>query len=440
MTTATPQGRDRATTMVARLLLIGLASALALTVLDELVLPFPGAPLTLHYKKIWRVLPLLWLASLLLPAVRATLAPPRFSSDLPLALFVVVAALAIVTGGGHWGDFRNLVAAVGIGLMSRTLFATAERRRLFVHLIGGTVLMILARELWFHPHLLPPHETGRYDLVTANPNVLGFLFAMLLPILLAETLATTGSARALSVLYALATLIGTLLTFSRVAGLGAAAGTAVVVMASLPPRRALMLFGVTALAFLTVQRPDQWTSLRTEGDTKRVRILTTSGTLAIDAPLLGVGFGINNLERVFPERYARLYGERLFRFHSMNQVLDVLVGTGLVGTMCFLWWAGRVGARAVEWLRASPWGRDRARAAGGLAACVAIAVMSMGESPLYHGKLVPILFWLLAVVELGPSPDRNGAAPRSLSARGVRQRRRRRGRRGRRRKPSAVPR
>jgi hypothetical protein len=379
--------------------------ALVLTVLDEIVMPFPSPPFALHYKKLWRLLPLVWLASLLLPGARTTLVPRRQPSDLPLALFAAAAALSIVGGGGHWGDFRTLLAAIGIGMMARVLFASAERRRLFVHLMGVTVLMILARELWLHPNLLPPHELGRYELVTANPNVLGFLFAMLLPILLAETLATTGSARVLVSLYTLAACAGTLLTFSRGAGLGAAAGTAGVVLASLPPRRALLLFGAAALAFLAVQRPDRWTSLRSEGDAKRVRILATSLSLAADSPVLGVGFGINNLERVFPDRYASRYGERLFRFHSMNQVLDVLVGTGIVGSVVFLWWAFRVGSRAIEWLRTSTDPRDRTRAAGGLAACVAIAVMSMGESPLYHGKLVPILFWLLAVIELGPAPS-----------------------------------
>jgi hypothetical protein len=92
----------------------------------------------------------------------------------------------------------------------------------------------------------------------------------------------------------------------------------------------------------------------------------------------------------------------------MNQIVDLLVGTGLIGTAFALWWAARVGACAVRWLRSSaPASPERIRAAGGLAACGAIALMSMGEPPLYHGKLVPILFLLLAVVELGPQGARD---------------------------------
>jgi hypothetical protein len=228
---------------------------------------------------------------------------------------------------------------------------------------------------------------------------------MMLPILLAEVLAATGGRRALAVGYVLAALLGTLLTFSRTAGVGAAAGTAIVLLGSLPRGRGLLTLAVTLLVFFAVQRPDQWTQLRTTGDAQRVRIVRTSLALAADSPILGVGFGINNLELVFPDRYEARYGERVFRFHSMNQLVDLLVGTGLVGTAFALWWAARVGTGALRWFRAASSGPDRMRAAGGLAACVAIALMSMGEPPLYHGKLVPILFLLLAAVELGPEPE-----------------------------------
>jgi hypothetical protein len=400
-----PRQRSGAEDAVGHALLAGIVIALAVTVFDEIVLALPaGLEFELHYKKVWRLLPLAWLASLLLPAARRTLGPRVHPSDVPLGVFVAVAAVSIALGGGHWGDFRNLLAGVGVGVMARSLFADPVRRRLYVHLMGLTILAILARELWVHPTLLPPREVGRYDLVTANPNVLGFLFAMLLPVLIAEGLACTGPRRALVGVYVVGAVMGTLLTFSRAAALGAAAGTAVVVMRSLPVRTALVLVAAAALAFLAVQRPDRWSALRTEGDTKRVRILATSLSLAAESPLLGTGFGINNLEEVFPDRYEQRYGERVFRFHSMNQLLDVVVGTGAVGAVFFLWWVGRVWTRAVGWLRASTTPSARTRGAGAVAACVAVAVMSFGESPLYHGKLVPLLFLLLAIVEIGPSP------------------------------------
>lgn len=397
--------------VVARVLLAGIVLALVVTAFDEIILLLPGLTLELHYKKLWRLLPLVWLATLLLPATRPALLPRYHPSDLPLGIFVVIAAVSIVAGGGHWGDFRNLVAGVGVGIMARSLVTTPDRRRLLVHAMGVMIVAILAHELWVHPTLLPPREMGRYDLVTANPNVLGFLFAMLLPLLVAEGFASTGPRRALVVVYVLAALTGTFLTFSRLAALGAAAGMAAVVMRSLPPRTALVAFATVALAFLALQRPDRWSGLRTEGDTKRVRILATSASLAADSPLLGVGFGINNLEKVFPDRYEQRYGERVFRFHSMNQLLDVVVGTGLLGAACFLWWVCRVATRALEKVRVSATSTERIRAAGAVAACVAVTVMSLGESPLYHGKIVPLLFLVVALVEIGPAQSAAATSP-----------------------------
>ena len=53
---------------ITRAVLAGIVVALVVTVFDEIVVPLPGMAFELHYKKLWRLLPLLWLASLLLPA------------------------------------------------------------------------------------------------------------------------------------------------------------------------------------------------------------------------------------------------------------------------------------------------------------------------------------------------------------------------------------
>lgn len=398
-----PVPGDRGATL-ARILLAGLALTLVVTVFGEVSIPFAAGTVALHYKTLWRALPIVWLACLVLPGARARLAPRWHPSDLPLALFAIVATLSVAFGGGHWGDLRSLLAAIGVGAMARTLLAMPTHRRLFVHLLGCTGLLILTRELWVHPRLFPPHEMGRYELITANANVLGFLFAMAFPILLAEFLTACGRRRLLTGLYALTALLGTLLTFSRTAAVGAAAGATIVMLGSLPRGRALLALGVAALAFCAIQRPDQWTRLRTTGDAQRVRILRTSLALAAESPFLGVGFGINNLEVVFPNRYETRHGERVFRFHSMNQLVDLLVGTGIVGTAFALWWAVRLGTTALAHLRKAEGTVARVTAAGGVGAYLAIALMSMAESPLYHGKLLPVLFLVVAAIERGPEP------------------------------------
>jgi hypothetical protein len=384
-----------------RVLLGALALLFVAVILGEVGLP--GTEVTLRYKTLARVLALVWLACLATAVGRRDVPYRTAASDVPLACFMAAAALSVAFGGGHWGDVRQLLAAIGVGLLARTLFAPPARRGHAVGLLAATLAVLIGRELWVHPDLLPPHEMGRYDLVCANPNVLGFLFAMTAPYLLGAALGRRGAIRLIAAFgYALAVL-GVLLTFSRVATVGLAAGSLVVVVALARPGRALVVASVLGLTFVASSRPDQWLHLRQSGDSYRPSIMATALRIGLEHPVLGVGFGINNLEEVFPDRYQALYGERIFRFHSANQVLDLLAGTGFVGTALAIWWMTRVGATVIGGWRDAPTAAGRTQAAGGVGTFVAIVLMSMAEPPLYAGKLLPFLFVVLAAIELGPS-------------------------------------
>ncbi len=391
------------TAPIARGFFVALALLFLAIVLDELRVP--GTEIAVRYKSLARALPLAWLACLAWPAGRRALPYRATPSDLPLALFVIAAALSVAFGGRHWGDVRHLVAAIGVGLLARGLLAPRTGRRWVLALFAAMFGVILVHELAIHPDLWPPHEMGRYDLVTANPNVLGFLFAMTAPLLLAWALAERGAWRAIAGFGGAAAVIGVLLTFSRVAAVGLATGV-VVVLATLPARRrALLTASAAMVVFVASSRPDQWVHLRHSGDSYRPSIMATAFRIGLEHPVLGVGFGINNLEEVFADRYEASYGERVFRFHAANQLLDLFAGTGLLGTTLAVWWMARVGATALGWVASAVGPSARIQAAGGLGAFVAIVAMSMGEPPLYAGKLLPLLFVLLAVIEAGPRAD-----------------------------------
>ena len=324
------------------------------------------------YKSLARGVSIAWAVVLLHPAGRRALPYRRHPSDVPLIAFFAAAALSVLFGGGHWGDVRNLAAAIGLAFLCRSLFAPPARRPLFVHDLGGLVALVLAREIVTRPEVLRLDELGRYGLVTANPNVLGFLFAMVAPIFLGEVLAArhVGAQRrsAAAATYYLLAVLGVLVTFSRTAAIGLAAGTFLVALATRRRAAAIALVAVAAVLFLIAQRPDRWTATRAPGDADRLRIIRTSLSLAVEHPLLGIGFGINNLEERFPDRFEALYGERIFRFHSANQLVDLLVGTGVIGTTLALWWAvtpgtrGREGGASRRRRRAPPSGRRPRRA------------------------------------------------------------------------------
>jgi hypothetical protein len=94
---------------------ICLAVALGMLIVGEVRVDVAGIDLRLHYKTALRALAVLWVASLVVPALRSVAPYRRHPGDPTLALFVVVAGLSVALGGGHWGDVRNLAAAIGIG-------------------------------------------------------------------------------------------------------------------------------------------------------------------------------------------------------------------------------------------------------------------------------------------------------------------------------------
>jgi hypothetical protein len=378
----------------------GLAALFLAIVLDALTIP--GTSAGIRYKTLARIVPIAWLVCLAFPAGRRAVPYRPAASDVPLALFVAAAALSVACGGGHWGDVRHLVAAIGVGLVGRSVLALPGGRRVVLALFVATFVVLLGRELSLHPDLLPPHEMGRYDLVTANPNVLGFLFAMTAPVLLGSALAERGPARVAGAVGFAAAALGVLLTFSRVAATGLAIGCLAVVAALPRRRRALLVASTAVVLFVATSRPDEWVHRRHSGDSYRPSIMATAFRIGLEHPLLGVGFGINNLEEVFADRYETAYGERIFRFHSANQLLDLFAGTGLVGTALALWWIGRVGLAVVHRWTDATTTAARITAAGGVGTFAAIIAMSMAEPPLYHGKLLPLLFVLLATIETGP--------------------------------------
>jgi hypothetical protein len=367
----------------------------------------------LRYKELARGIAVVWAVGLLLPVVRRALPHRATASDGPLVLFALAAVLSVAFGEGHWGDVRSLFAAIVLGWLGRTLFDPPARRGLFLHYLGGVMLLILARELVAHPDLLPPREALRYTLVTANANPLGFLFAMAAPLCLAEALAGTRGRRLAGAVYFVAAVTGVLVTLSRSAALGLAIGTLPLVLTARTRRLALLCGAIGVVLFLALQRPDVWSHERRQGDVDRLKIVRTSLSLAAERPLLGLGFGINNLRDRFPQRFEALYGEPLFRSHSANQLVDLLVGTGVIGTALACWWVALLVRTARRQLREAAPGPARVRATGNAAALAAILAMSLLEPPLYHGKLLPLLFLELAYLGLAPAgePSLSAKAP-----------------------------
>ncbi len=387
-------------TLVVSCFLVAVAAVLALAVSGAIEGSIGGVEFRVRYKGVARTTVGAWMILLLVPKFRRAVPYRWDAADGPLLLFFVVAVLSVVCGGGHMGDIRNLWAAIGFGALGRALFYPVERRHLFIHYFGGMVLLVIAHELVRNPEVFEFSQFSRYRLVTGNPNPLGFLFAMTAPLFLAEALTASRVRAVVTSGYFIAAVAGVLLTFSRSAALGLLASTVLVLWQHPQRRRMLLVAGVGVLVFFAVQRPDQWYGTRTGGDTDRLRILHTAATLGFEDPVLGIGYGGGNLEERFPDRFEELYGRSAFFYHSGNQVLDIFVGTGLLGLLCVGWWVRVLFVRAWREFRHA---RRQSPTADQFAMLAGVALMAMLEPPMSNGWLSIVLFLAIAYVRR-PAP------------------------------------
>jgi O-antigen ligase len=250
------------------------------------------------------------------------------------------------------------------------------------------------------PELLLLREDLRNTLVTDHPNSVGHTMAVLLPIFVGVALRR--SSGAMPVVYAVATPIGLLITYSRSAWGTAALGVLSIFVTLRRRTRTTLQQGlliatvvVSAVVFVSIS---YLSATRTEADMQRLRILSASLSLFRDHWLVGVGFGAPNFKDVFPARYLELYGEGLFLFHSHNTVVDVLACTGLIGAAAAAWVVWRLcvlGARAI---RIAP----AATSTEGVCLAVSIAIflaMGLFDVAATHPKLMFAFAVALAYIE-----------------------------------------
>jgi O-antigen ligase len=315
-----------------------------------------------------------------------------------LLVFLAAAWLSIAVNAGGYGDFRLLAFALGIFYVTRSLTRDARGTRWMFHWLGLFTVAVLLREVVHNPAVLTLRESYRLDLVSDHANTLGFAFAMLTPVFLAGT--ARPDRRAAAWLYASCSCLIVVISFSRSAWLALALGVVALALGSRTRRRALDAITIGVLTTAAVAVATGYLSLgRTEADSQRLRIIETSMSLFREHWVFGIGFGIHNLEQLFPVRYLELYGESLFLYHSHNFFVDILTGTGVVGMVAaayFLLTLVRVAWQGV------------ARAAAGPARVEAIAyaisigiflLVSLVDMPLYHGRLVFLLAVVWALME-----------------------------------------
>jgi O-antigen ligase len=330
----------------------------------------------------------------------------RSRIGIALLAFLLVAALSIAVNHGSWGDFRILATALGMLYVARIFGDARSGAYWLFHWLGLFTVGVVVREVAHNPFVLTLRESYRLALVTDHANTLGFALAMLAPIFLAGTMRDDRRRSAWA--YAAFSAVGVLITFSRAAWLALALGVVTMALATRTRRVALGALAAAVVATGAVAAATGYLSLgRTEADSQRLRIIEASMSLFREHWLFGIGFGIRNLEELFPARYLELYGESLFLFHSHNFYVDLLTGTGVLGAAAALFLLATlivVAGRGVLEKRSAP---GRLEAVGYATSVGIFLLVSFVDMPFYHGRLVFLLAVVWAMME---SAQRDGAA------------------------------
>lgn len=208
---------------------------------------------------------------------------------------------------------------------------------------------------------------GRVYSTLGSPVYLGAVLALALP-LCAGLWAGQGRDRALGLFAGAFCAAGLLLTQSRSAWLGAAAGLAV--WGWLSGRWDGRRFVWPAAALAGLLALGLWSRASGAADSARVQLWKSAAAVAVGRPLVGAGVGAfeNAFRRERSEDFVRVLGGKSSQASAHNDVLEVAATMGLLGLAAYLWLLWRLGS-AVRGALAEPNERaDAASAAGALAA------------------------------------------------------------------------
>jgi len=360
-----------------------LAVQLPLLVLNRFELPLG---ISFGYRSFARNIAILMVVGIALGA--RGLPRPRSSLSVPMLVFLAAIWLSVAVHGGRWADVRGFGFTLGLFVGASSLASSAEGRRWLFHWLGILVAFTVGAEVYANPAILQFRESLRNTMVTAHPNTLGAFFAVLAPLFVGAL--DDRSARRAAPLYLACAFFGAALTFSRLALAGLFVGSATVLLASWLRRHPMRVAVLGVLASVVAAGAIlSLSSGRAEADWQRLRIIYSSLTLFAENWLFGVGYGAENLERVFPARYEELYGTSLWLYHSHNMYVDVLVASGVVGGACGGWLLYRLGVVAWRAVKVSQADSRIRRVGSGFAATVVVfLLLGMGDMPLYHERLM----------------------------------------------------
>ncbi len=373
---------------------------------------------------------------------RGTFSVPRLPTDLPVLLFLAVAALSPVFSLCPRPSWLELIRILGCGLLfvlatslfrrPRAVLATAWALTLFGAVFAVLGLTVYGSELFGLRTF--SERSHRLSLTFANPNHFAALLSMCACLALGLAAAHRGVRRAFLLLCALATLTAVFFTASRGA-VGALTAALVVLLVGLyatggdaaARRRVLMPLAATvaltagAAALLGPRLPlERLDTLRDPLGAVAGRQEIWAGTWEMVRQRPWTGSGLGTFRDAFTPHQPPRLADRVVR-HAHNDYLELAAEAGLPALAAAL--LALVAFAAAALLRLRPMGAPTARrrgdragrsvGLGAFAGCVALLLHSAVDFNLH----IPAVAWLFAVLAalsvVVPGVGRDAGARRS---------------------------
>lgn len=274
---------------------------------------------------------------------------------------------------------------------------------------------------------IPPLRPGDVGLTVGTVNAVALYLELMAPVAIWLSW-TTWRSRPFTIVLGVLSLFALLVTGSRGAWLGAAAGVAIGLVlawrasglpvrsiASTVARRVALISGVVVVIVLLPLVVPRMLS----GDAGRIELWTAAWSMFAGSPVVGVGPGawpdIRASTPISDDNFAVLAT-------SHNSILQVLTDTGLIGALAAVWLV--VAIARLCWRALAP---DRPKNARGVAivaggSLVAAGVHSVVDTQFHIPAIVLLILHLVARLELAAEPRQRPASPsvgRAVLAAGV---------------------
>ena len=343
-----------------------------------------------------RVLILLLAAVVVARWLRGELTVKRTPLDLPMLAYVASAGVSTLFAAnmtlaffGSDGRLEGLLTiatyAALFWLTVQSLSNPAQARGVLRAVLGGAFVVAALAVLQAVAGALavgPTSSVARASATFGNSNALAAYLAMVLPLAVNEFLkAPLTSDRILAGNVIAMVAIALVLTFGRGGWVGGAVGVAIVIVATRPSRRrvvvmaaaavglvaaivgAIALLGAggapiaqaTATRFLSLLDPTAGTGA--------IRLHIWKDTLGLIASRPLLGYGPDNFGLVFPTFQTGWWSRLSLIDEAHSEPLQILATQGFVGLAAFFW-------LCVAFVRLWWTGRNQALAAGVLGGCV----------------------------------------------------------------------